>query len=75
MRPFIKIGKLYINVKHIIDIDIRPDVVRITTSELVPESVGESDWTATNNQIDFEIGTPEADALLRWADSQAEVLF
>jgi hypothetical protein len=72
---FIRIGKLYINVAHIIDIQIRSDVVRITTTELVAESVGESGWVATNAQVDYLINTPEANALIAWADRQSsEVL-
>jgi hypothetical protein len=74
-NTFIRIGKLYINVAHIIDIQIRFDVVRITTTELVAESVGEgAGWVATNAQVDYLIDTPEAKVVIAWADRQSEAL-
>lgn len=71
---FIKIGNRYFSVAHIIEINRDGDTVRIVTSELVSEGVGIDDWIATNAYIGYKIGTPEATALLAWADRQSEAL-
>lgn len=71
---FIKINGRYINVAHIIEIHTDGEYVRIVTSEQVSEGVGESDWVATSAVIGYRVGTPQADALLAWADRQSEVL-
>lgn len=73
MKPLIKIGGRYLNVAHIVKIETSNTWIDIVTTDTTPEGVDDG-WVATNERIAYQTGTPEANAIIAWADRQAEVL-
>jgi hypothetical protein len=88
MKPFIRIGTLYLNTDDILNVQanetryepVFADVpkavpcVRITTRELKLECGPLEDIGSTNVTYDFDHGTPEATAIINWLESQSEIL-
>jgi hypothetical protein len=88
MKPFIRIGTLYLNVSDLIEVETNARrneptfgeetrqvaCIRLTTRKLTIGVGPSDDATSVNVTYDFEHGTREADALLAWLESQTEDL-
>ncbi len=83
-KPFIRIGSRHIAVNKIIEIDTNyrkyyrdladfKQTVHIVLTSLTIDG-DESDLSSSSVEIDYPHGTPEAQAVIAWLESQSEVL-
>jgi hypothetical protein len=78
-KPFIRIGSRHIAIDHIIGIDTNYEDDRFSqTVHIVLASLDidgdDKDLASSSSVIDYLHGTPEAQAVIHWLESQSEVL-
>jgi len=82
MKPFIRIGNLYLNVSDIIEVDAdykktssvsfdTAQVVRVTTRALDYRAYLDGAAASESCVHDFAHGTPEAEAIIAWLEAQS----
>lgn len=80
MKQFIRIGRRYYNTNQITNIDTNVDkwdhktrankpVIRITTTELFAECMGEDAAASSSATYDYDHDTPEAKAIMVWLET------
>jgi hypothetical protein len=68
MPKFLKVGNIYLNIDHIISVNIDverkfgPNAVRVATTEMIQGDIGASRW------LDFAHGTDEAKIIVAWLE-------
>ena len=77
MKRFIRIGTLYLNVNDIIEVDTNHQCeggsfVRVTMRTI--DADGYVELASVSTCHHFVHGAPDADAIIAWVASQAEVL-